>query len=71
MSVTVDFNFKGKSRRATSRKLNRISDGDTPVIEQPIRMVSCDTPEKAGYAGKPNKSQPKLDKCKQRLENGH
>ncbi len=71
MPVTVDFTFKGKSRRATRKKLNRVSDGDTPVIEQPIRMVSCDTPEKAEYAGKPNKSQPKLDKCKQRLENGH
>ena len=31
-------------------------------------MVSCDTPEKAIYAGKPEVSQPKLDKCKERLE---
>jgi hypothetical protein len=33
-------------------------------------MVSCDTPEKAPYAGKPEVSQPKLDKCKERLEGG-
>jgi hypothetical protein len=33
-------------------------------------MVSCDTPEKAQYAGKPEISQPKLDRCKTRLENG-
>jgi hypothetical protein len=31
-------------------------------------MVSCDTPEKTPYAGKPEVSQPKLDKCKERLE---
>ncbi|UVS69852.1 thermonuclease family protein [Nitrososphaera viennensis] len=53
----------------------RVSDGDTPVVEQPVRMVSCDTPEKAGYAGKPETSQPKLEKCRQRLVgeyyNGH
>lgn len=71
MPVTVDFNFQGKSIKPSPKKLNRISDGDTPVIEQPIRMVSCDTPEKAGYAGKPDIAQPKLDKCKQRLENGY
>jgi endonuclease YncB( thermonuclease family) len=48
----------------------RTSDGDTPVIEQPIRMVSCDTPEKGGYAGNPPVSQPKLDLCRQRLNDG-
>lgn len=71
MPVTVDFGFKGKSRKPSPKKLSRISDGDTPVIEQPIRMVSIDTPEKAGYAGKPDKAQPKLNTCKQRLENGY
>ena len=34
--------------------LSRISDGDTPVIDQPVRMVSVDTPEKAEYAGLPS-----------------
>jgi hypothetical protein len=33
-------------------------------------MVSCDTPEKAQYAGKPEISQPKLDTCRQRLQGG-
>ncbi len=41
------------------------------MIEQPIRMVSCDTPEKAGYAGLPEVSQPKLDKCRDRLDSGY
>jgi endonuclease YncB( thermonuclease family) len=31
-------------------------------------MVSCDTPEKAHYAGGPPVSQPKLDTCRQRLQ---
>jgi endonuclease YncB( thermonuclease family) len=48
-----------------------VSDGDTPVVEHPIRMVSCDTPEKAGYAGKPETSQPKLEVCRQRLVEDH
>ena len=33
-------------------------------------MVSSDTPEKAHYTGKPEISEPKLDRCKQRVENG-
>ncbi len=69
-SVTVNFDFERNIRRANDFKLIRTSDGDTPVIEQPIRMVSCDTPEKSGYAGKPEKSQPKLDLCRERLEDG-
>lgn len=67
---TVNFGYARMIRPAQPKKLSRVSDGDTPVIEQPIRMVSCDTPEKAGYAGKPEVSQPKLDKCRERLENG-
>ena len=70
MSIQVHFNFPRNIRAATPKKLIHTSDGDTPIIEQPIRMVSCDTPEKAPYAGKPEVSQPKLDRCKQRLENG-
>ncbi len=68
---TVNFDFDRTLRSAQPRHLSRTSDGDTPVIEQPIRMVSCDTPEKAGYAGKPETSQPKLDQCRERLENGY
>ena len=70
MPVEVNFNYVRNIRQSNPRSLLRISDGDTPVIDQPIRMVSCDTPEKAGYAGRPEVSQPKLDKCKQRLTDG-
>lgn len=70
MPVTVDFPFERSIRPAKPRRLIRASDGDTPLVEQPIRMVSCDTPEKSQYAGKPLVSQPKLDTCRQRLENG-
>jgi endonuclease YncB( thermonuclease family) len=68
MPPTVDFNTVTNSRKPAARKFLRSADGDTPYIEQPIRMVSCDTPEKAGYAGKPETSQPKLDTARQRLE---
>lgn len=67
---TVNFGFTRTIRSAQPRKLIRASDGDTPVIEQPVRMVSCDTPEKAGYAGTAITSQRKLDACRERLENG-
>ncbi|MFL6420705.1 MAG: hypothetical protein ACJ71P_15050 [Nitrososphaeraceae archaeon] len=70
MPVQVIFNYERNIRPAAPRTLARVSDGDTPVIDQPIRMVSCDTPEKAGYAGRPEVSQPKLNLCKQRLETG-
>jgi endonuclease YncB( thermonuclease family) len=33
-------------------------------------MVSCDTPEKGHYAGNPPVSQPKLNRCRRRLQNG-
>lgn len=66
----VDFTFTRNRRSATAKRLLRTSDGDTPVIEQPIRMVSIDTPEKAQYAGRAEIAQPKLDLCRQRLQNG-
>lgn len=59
MPVEVHFQLQNRqSRRATPKRLIRTSDGDPPVIEQPIRMVSVDTPEKAGYAGGPPVSEP-------------
>ena len=67
---TVNFKFKRNQRKPSARTLIRTSDGDTPVIDQPVRMVSCDTPEKAAYAGAPEKSQPKLDTCRERFETG-
>ncbi len=70
MAVTVAFNWSPESRSPAKRRLLRTSDGDTPYIEQPIRMVSCDTPEKEGYAGKPATAQVTLDKARERLESG-
>ena len=58
------------TKKSAAHRLLRASDGDTLVVEQPVRMVSCDTPEKAQYAGAPATAQPKLDRCKQRLTNG-
>jgi endonuclease YncB( thermonuclease family) len=70
MPVAVDFDFERIIRPASRKRLLRAADGDTPMIEQPIRLVSCDTPEKAGYAGLPATSQLKLDTCRTRLEDG-
>lgn len=70
MPVSVNFNWSPESRKPAKRRLLRTSDGDTPYIEQPIRMVSCDTPEKDGYAGKPATAQKTLDKARERLEDG-
>ncbi|MEO1005785.1 MAG: hypothetical protein AAFW67_08030 [Cyanobacteria bacterium J06638_38] len=66
----VNFTFSRNLRSANPKSLLRTSDGDTPVIEQSIRMVSIDTPEKARYAGKAEIAQPKLNLCRERLENG-
>lgn len=62
----VAFDFQRTQRRAQPRTLGRVSDGDTPVIDQPVRMVSVDTPEQAEYAGLPPTAQAKLDRCRQR-----
>lgn len=70
MPLNVAFHCKPNSRKAAPRTLISISDGDTPQIQQPIRAVSCDIPEKAAYAGAPPKAQVKLDLCRTRLENG-
>jgi endonuclease YncB( thermonuclease family) len=66
----VAFNFPRITRPAQPRQLARTSDGDTPVIDQPVRMVSVDTPEKQHYAGLPPSAQTKLDRCRQRLQDG-
>jgi endonuclease YncB( thermonuclease family) len=66
----VAFDFPRTLRDARPHTLSRISDGDTPVIDQPVRMVSVDTPEKAEYAGLPPTAQVKLDRCRQRLQDG-
>ena len=66
----VSFDFPRTLRDARPHTLSRISDGDTPVIDQPVHMVSVDTPEKAEYAGLPPTAQAKLDRCRQRLQDG-
>jgi endonuclease YncB( thermonuclease family) len=45
-------------------------DGDTIKIEQPVRMVSCDTPEKEKPYGTAATAQPKLNIAKKRLQDG-
>jgi endonuclease YncB( thermonuclease family) len=66
----VGFDFPRTIRSAQPRQLARTSDGDTPVIDQPIRMVSIDTPEKQHYAGLPPTAQAKLNRCRDRLQDG-
>lgn len=66
----VDFDFTPEQRGPFDhRGLQEPSDGDTPLIEQPIRMVSIDTPEKR-YGGAKVLGQEKLDACRDRLQSG-
>jgi len=66
----VDFDFAPNQRGPFDhRGLLIPSDGDTPLIEQPIRMVSIDTPEKS-YEGGKELGQEKLNACRARLEAG-
>jgi endonuclease YncB( thermonuclease family) len=66
----VAFDFPRTTRPAQPRQLARTSDGDTPVIDQPVRMVSVDTPEKQHYAGLPPTAQTTLNRCRRRLQDG-
>ncbi len=70
MPVVVHFDYPRQLRKASARQLVSTSDGDTPNILQPIRMVSIDTPEKPHYAGNPAIAQPKLNRTRQRLQDG-
>jgi endonuclease YncB( thermonuclease family) len=70
MSISINFPYKRNTRSAKPRPLFRTTDADTIKIEQPLRLVSCDTTEKSDYAGRPDISQPKLDRCKERLNSG-
>lgn len=66
----VDFDFTPSQLGPFDhRGLKEPSDGDTPIIEQPIRMVSIDTPEKC-YQGGRELGQEKLNACRARLESG-
>jgi endonuclease YncB( thermonuclease family) len=70
MPLSANYAFNPTTKKSAAHRLLRSSDGDTLLVEQPIRMVSCDTPEKAPYAGGPLISQPKLNLCRQRLQDG-
>jgi len=61
---------RAATRGPAARKLLRHSDADTPLVEQPLRLVSCDLPEKSGHAGRPETAQRKLDECRARLKGG-
>jgi endonuclease YncB( thermonuclease family) len=69
-AVRVDFDLRPVTIRTDDRTLLAQGDGDTVTIDQPVRMVSVDTPEKSRYAGSPAISQPKLDRCRERLRAG-
>jgi len=49
----LNFTFDRETRPVAPQRLFSVSDGDTPSILQPVRMVSIDTPEKKHYAGRP------------------
>lgn len=66
----VSFNFERVIRPASDHTLIDVSDGDTPNIRMPVRMVSIDTPEKKEYAGGPVTAQATLERCRQRLRDG-
>jgi endonuclease YncB( thermonuclease family) len=68
--VQVDVHFPRQVCAANARRLVGTSEGETPHIEQPVRLVSCDMPETSIYAGAPQAAQQKLDACRARLENG-
>lgn len=70
MVEMLSFDFDRELRPASAQRLFSVSDGDTPSILQPVRMVSTDTPEKKHYAGRAEVAQPKLDSCRQRLLGG-
>jgi endonuclease YncB( thermonuclease family) len=52
MPLSPNYTFSPTTKKSAGHRLLRSSDGDTMVVEQPIRLVSCDTPEKAQYAGR-------------------
>lgn len=68
MPLTLNFNLQGNTVRPDNRKFLRQGDGDGVFIEQPVRLVSIDTPESLEYFGGPDNNQPKLDRTRERIE---
>jgi endonuclease YncB( thermonuclease family) len=65
----VDLGFAGPSKPANDYRFVKVSDGDTPTVEMPIRMVSIDTPE-TSYGGNPATAQAALERAETRLADG-
>jgi endonuclease YncB( thermonuclease family) len=70
MPLTKNYPVLGGSLPPQPRQMVSFADGDTISIVQPIRMLSCDTPEKEGFAGTATTAQVTLDLCATRLRNG-
>jgi endonuclease YncB( thermonuclease family) len=66
----INYKLPPPSFKVSPKKDIGAPDGDTLKIEQAVRMVSCDTPEKEKPFGKAATTQPKLEKAKQRLQSG-
>jgi hypothetical protein len=66
MPLIKDYPALGASLKPQPRQVS-FADGDSISIVQPIRMLSCDTPEKEGFAGRAETVQPHLDRCAERL----
>ncbi|MER5401314.1 hypothetical protein [Streptomyces sp. NPDC002599] len=67
--AVVDLGFAGPSRPPKDYRFLSITDGDTPDIAMPVRMVSIDTPE-THYGGAPTTAQATLERTKTRLQDG-
>ena len=64
----VSLGFTPVTRRPYDAPLLRGVDGDTTNIDQPVRMVSIDTPE--SRLGRRATARRTLDRCHNRLEAG-
>lgn len=65
----VSLGFTPTTRRAYDAWFLKGVDGDTVNINQPVRMVSIDTPE-SKLGGSPATARATLDRCRQRLLDG-
>ncbi len=65
--MAIQYKLPPPSFKVSPKKDIGAPDGDTIKIEQPVRLVSCDTPEKEKPLGTAATTQPKLNIAKQRL----
>lgn len=64
----VTVTWKPKTQVMGDYRFVRSTDGDTPFIELPVRMLSIDAPE-THFEGKPVDHEPRLVKLRERLKN--